>query len=112
MFKRSFFFRYLSPYAGVLSINVLLRTLSALFTVLLLLGIAPLLGILFGETGMTQGGDATSYDVKNNILTVMERWVSTSMINNGAHTTLAYVILAILLLYFFKNLFSYLGLYF
>lgn len=112
MFKRSFFFRYLSPYAGVLSINVLLRTLSALFTVLLLLGIAPLLGILFGETGMTQGGEATSYDVKNNILTVMERWVSTSMINNGAHTTLAYVILAILLLYFFKNLFSYLGLYF
>ncbi|MEG1762409.1 MAG: ABC transporter ATP-binding protein [Bacteroidales bacterium] len=112
MFKHSFFFRYLSPYTGVLLMNVLLRTLSALFTVFLLLGIAPLLSILFNTPETTPAKESVSYDVENNLLSFMEEWVSTSMQTNGAYTTLAYVIAGILILYFFKNLFSYLGLYF
>ncbi|MEG1572711.1 MAG: hypothetical protein RR328_04085, partial [Bacteroidales bacterium] len=82
MFKHSFFFRYLSPYTGVLLMNVLLRTLSALFTVFLLLGIAPLLSILFNTPETTPAKESVSYDVENNLLSFMEEWVSTSMQTN------------------------------
>lgn len=107
MFKRSFFFRYLSPYTGQLAINVLLRSLSAVFAAILVFSVAPLLSLLFG-TSQTQaaGGSAA-----NALMGRLESWVELSIAQNGKPATLAWVVAALFLAYLLKNLCAYMGLY-
>lgn len=111
MFKRSFFYRYLSPYTWLLLLNVLLRTLGALFTVLLLLGVAPLLTVLF-QASAAPTQEMGQSKVSANLIERIKLWVEISMQENGQEQTLYIVVIAVITLYFLKNLFSYLGLYF
>ncbi|MDE5606449.1 MAG: hypothetical protein K2I68_04020, partial [Bacteroidales bacterium] len=110
MFKRSFFYRYLSPYAGRLLLNTLLRVLSAVFTMILLLGVAPVLSLLFGRIDATGGGmhDALS----ETVIQAAGRWVQGLVTAHGSVAALGIVCAVLLGLYFLKNLFAYLGLYF
>ena len=109
LFKHSFFYRYVAPYTGRLLFNVLLRVLSALFTLVLTIAIAPLLALLFdtgkAESAMTGGGLAQSG------IELLENWVHLSVVTNGKYETLLYVVLALLSAYFLKNLCAYMGLY-
>ena len=109
LFKHSFFYRYVAPYTGRLLFNVLLRVLSALFTLVLTIAIAPLLALLFdtgkAESAMTGGGIAQSG------MELLENWVHLSVVTNGKYETLLYVVLALLSAYFLKNLCAYMGLY-
>ena len=109
LFKHSFFYRYVAPYTGRLLFNVLLRVLSALFTLVLTIAIAPLLALLFdtgkAESAMTGGGLAQSG------MELLENWVHLSVVTNGKYETLLYVVLALLSAYFLKNLCAYMGLY-
>ncbi|MDE6106286.1 MAG: hypothetical protein K2F84_04255, partial [Bacteroidales bacterium] len=111
MFKRSFFYRYLSPYAGRLLLNTLLRVLSAVFTMILLLGVAPVLSLLFGRINATGGGgmhDALS----ETVIQAAGRWVQGLVTAHGSVAALGIVCAVLLGLYFLKNLCAYLGLYF
>ena len=109
LFKHSFFYRYVAPYTGRLLFNVLLRVLSALFTLVLTIAIAPLLALLFdtgkAESAITGGGLAQSG------MELLENWVHLSVVTNGKYETLLYVVLALLSAYFLKNLCAYMGLY-
>lgn len=109
LFKHSFFYRYVAPYTGPLLFNVLLRVLSALFTLVLTIAIAPLLALLFdtgqAESAITGGGLAQSG------LELLENWVQLSVAANGKYETLFYVVLALILAYFLKNFCAYMGLY-
>ena len=109
LFKHSFFYRYVAPYTGRLLFNVLLRVLSALFTLVLTIAIAPLLALLChtgkAESAMTGGGLAQSG------MELLENWVHLSVVTNGKYETLLYVVLALLSAYFLKNLCAYMGLY-
>ena len=86
-----------------------LRVLSALFTLVLTIAIAPLLALLFdtgkAESAMTGGGLAQSG------MELLENWVHLSVVTNGKYETLLYVVLALLSAYFLKNLCAYMGLY-
>ena len=138
MFKHSFFYRYLSPYAGRLLLNAGLRVLSAFFTMVLLLGMTPVLSLLFGRMGAgadttgrvptTAGGvadaaasgsgamDAVSSVIPQNALseTLIQsacRQVQDLVVAHGHSTALAVVCAVLILLYFLKNLCAYMGLY-
>lgn len=136
MFKHSFFYRYLSPYAGRLLLNAGLRVLSAFFTMVLLLGMTPVLSLLFGRMGAAASGsvgaasagvadaaasgsgamDAVSSVIPQNALseTLIQsacRHVQDLVVAHGHSTALAVVCAVLILLYFLKNLCAYMGLY-
>ena len=109
LFKHSFFYRYVAPYTGRLLFNVLLRVLSALFTLVLTIAIAPLLSLLF-DTGSTQSA-ITGSGLAQSGLEILENWIQLSVTENGKYETLFYVVSALFLAYFLKNLCAYMGLY-
>lgn len=116
MFKRSFFYRYLSPYAGRLLLNAFLRVLSAAFTMILLLGVAPVLSLLFGrmdETGAggIAGGAGMHDALSETVIQAAGRWVQGLVTVHGSVVALGIVCAVLFGLYFLKNLFAYLGLY-
>ncbi len=112
MFKRSFFYRYLSPYAGRLLLNAFLRVLSAVFTMILLLGVAPVLSLLFGRMDATDGGGGMHDALSETVIQMAGRWVQGLVAAHGSVAALGIVCAVLFGLYFLKNLFAYLGLYF
>ena len=111
MFKRSFFYRYLSPYAGRLLLNALLRVLSAGFTMILLLGVAPVLSLLFGRIDVMGAGGGMHDALSETVMQWAGRWVQGLVAAYGNVSALGIVCLVLLGMYFLKNLFAYLGLY-
>lgn len=111
LFRRSFFFHYLSPYTGQLAINVLLRTLSAIFATVLVFSVAPLLSLLFGTAGGLETVTGSANSAVNALMDVLEGWVTFSIAHNGKTVTLVWVVGALFLAYFLKDLCAYLGLY-
>lgn len=111
MFKKSFFFRYLSPYTGRIIVNTFLRVIAAVFTMLLLLCVAPILSLLFGQIGgisMVTTRDAIS----ESVIQSTKEWVQLAVNVYGSNEALAIVCGVLLFCFFLKNLFGYLGLYY
>lgn len=111
MFKHSFFYRYLSPHKGQLSFNILLGTLASFFNMLLLFGIMPFLSLLFGQTELVDKPEHFSFSSAS-MLEYLKYFISQSILTNGKQNTLIIVVLSIGGIYFFKNLFTYLCVYF
>ena len=111
LFRRSFFFHYLSPYTGRLALNVLLRTLSAVFTTVLVFSVAPLLSLLFGTAGGLETMTGSNNSAVNALMDVLESWVTFSIAHNGKTVTLVWVVASLFGAYFLKDLCAYLGLY-
>ena len=111
MFKRSFFYRYLSPYMGRLLLNAFLRVLSAVFTMVLLLGVAPVLSLLFGRIDVMGAGGGMHDALSETVMQWAGRWVQGLVAAYGNVSALGIVCAALLGMYFLKNLFAYLGLY-
>lgn len=111
MFKHSFFYRYLSPYAGRLLLNAFLRVLSAVFTMVLLLGVAPVLSLLFGRMDGVETAVAPRDALSESVIQAAKNWVLGLVAAHGAAWALGIVCAVLLGLYFLKNLFAYLGLY-
>lgn len=113
MFRHSFFYRYLSPYTGRLLFNAFLRLLSALFTMVLLMGLSPVLSLLFGRLdGMAAIGAVTPRDaLSESVIQGAKAWVQGLVDHWGAVPALGIVCAMLLGLYFLKNLSAYMGLY-
>lgn len=101
---------YLKPYRFQLTLSLLSNLLMALFTVVSIPAIIPFLQILFKEvprvstepttTGLTGWVDTAKYQLSQLIAT------------NGEEKALIYVCIGIVVLFFLKNLFRYLALFF
>lgn len=112
MFKNSFFYRYLSPFAGTLSLNIVLRMLSVLFNMVLLFGVMPFLSILFGQLDTTvQKKPEFQLFSSESVLDYLKYELSVFRIENGQEKTLILIVAAIALLYVLKNALAYLALY-
>ncbi|MDR2907969.1 MAG: hypothetical protein LBU91_08290, partial [Bacteroidales bacterium] len=111
MFKNSFFYRYLSPFAGTLALNVLFRMLSVLFNMALLLGVIPFLSILFGQVDGAAQEPVSANSFSESILNVLKYELSQFMAAHGKEQTLTLVVVTIAVFYILKNLFGYLALY-
>ncbi|MCM1169057.1 MAG: ABC transporter ATP-binding protein/permease [Bacteroides sp.] len=108
--KNSLLFKYMKPYVGRLLFNVFLRTLSALFTIALIVSVAPLLYILF-DTGNAGAGAQATEGLANAGIEVLENWVNHSIARFGKPVTLLILAGCLTGAYFLKNLCAYMGLY-
>lgn len=108
--KNGLLLKYLKPYTGRLLFNVFLRTLSAFFTIVLIVAVAPLLYILF-DTGNAGTGLQATGGIANAGIEVLENWVNLSIARFGKAATLMIIAGCLTGAYFLKNLCAYMGLY-
>lgn len=108
--KNSLLLKYIKPHTGRLLFNVFLRTLSAFFTIVLIVSVAPLLYILF-DTGHAGTGMQPAGGIANAGIEVLENWVNLSVVRFGKATTLLILSACLTGAYFLKNLCAYMGLY-
>ena len=96
---------------GRLLLNAFLRVLSAVFTMVLLLGVAPVLSLLFGRIDVMGAGGGMHDALSETVMQWAGRWVQGLVAAYGNVSALGIVCAALLGMYFLKNLFAYLGLY-
>ncbi|MEX6625841.1 ABC transporter ATP-binding protein [Tenacibaculum salmonis] len=110
-FKR--FFNYARPYKSLGVLSIILNILYALFTTLSYVILMPTLNILFGETPKTYIkpaflGFSNSLN-KDYLSNLLNYYVTYTNETYGQEKTLLYVVSAVIIVFLFKNLFSYLG---
>ena len=103
-------YRYLSPYTGRLLFNIFLRVLSAAFTIVLIVSVAPLLYILFGTGAGSEAGPVAG-GIANTGIAMLEDLVQLSILKYGKSTTLLLIAATLAAAYFLKNLCAYMGLF-
>jgi subfamily B ATP-binding cassette protein MsbA len=102
---------YLLPYWGYALLNVLFNLLSAVFAIFSLTMVIPFLQILFKKdiTLVAQPHFAFNKDALMNYLEYM---VNSMVLSEGRFRTLFLLCLFVIIMFFLKNLFAYLALYF
>ena len=104
--------RYAIPYWGYASLNVLFNILSVLFSLASFALFIPILQMLFKTTQIPDSAPPLRLNsmesIKDNFYFEIGRLITV----HGEAKVLVYIAVAIVLLYFFKNLFRYLGMFF
>ncbi len=105
-------FRYVKPYWGLALFNILFNILSVLFSLFSFALFIPVLQMLFKTTETPAVappfafGDFSTW--KENFYYYIGQWIS----NFGEVRVLLYICILIIVLYFFRNLFRYLAMYY
>jgi ATP-binding cassette, subfamily B, bacterial MsbA len=102
---------YVIPYKGYALLNILFNILGALFSLVSIASLVPVLNILFKQEEPVSHMVAWSLDTKvifNNINYLISQEIS----RKGELNTLALICVGIVILFFMKNLFRYLALFF
>jgi ABC-type multidrug transport system fused ATPase/permease subunit len=102
---------YLRNYRLHLGLNIISNILTALFTALSIPMLIPFLEILFDRRKPVTAAPPWSWNVENIIQTVNYQ-LSQIILNQGKETALVFVCGAILVVFFLKNLFRYLSMFF
>ena len=110
-FKR--IFRYAKPFKKYIFLNIFFNALYALFSALSFLSLMPMLEVLFGENNKTYSKPEFNdiYSLGNNL----EGWLNyqvSSYAGQDPQKALIFVISAIIILFFLKNFFNYLAMFF
>ena len=110
-FKR--IFRYAKPFKKYIFLNIFFNALYALFSALSFLSLMPMLEVLFGENNKTYSKPEFNdiYSLGNNL----EGWLNYQVSNYAGQDpqkALIFVISAIIILFFLKNFFNYLAMFF
>ncbi len=101
--------RYIKNYKPLVAANVVCNLLMALFTVVSIPAIIPFLQILFERTPRLMAEQPTlSWNVEE-VVTYFQYYFSQLIANRGQDYALAFICMAIVLLFFLKNLFRYLS---
>jgi len=103
--------KYVKPYLGYAGLNIFFNILTILFSLVSITMIIPFLGLLFGTQEKVYNPQTlgfSSISVKENFYALI-----TSIIDNkGQAQALVFICILILILFFFRNLFRYLALFF
>ena len=110
-FKR--IFKYAKPFKKYIFLNIFFNALYALFSALSFLSLMPMLEVLFGENNKTYSKPEFNdiYSLGNNL----EGWLNYQVGNYAGQDpqkALIFVISAIIILFFLKNFFNYLAMFF
>ncbi len=110
-FKR--IFKYAKPFKKYIFLNIFFNALYALFSALSFLSLMPMLEVLFGENNKTYYKPEFNdiYSLGNNL----EGWLNYQVSNYAGQDpqkALIFVISAIIILFFLKNFFNYLAMFF
>ncbi|MEM9823094.1 MAG: ABC transporter ATP-binding protein [Bacteroidota bacterium] len=103
--------RYAKSYRLYILANILSNILMALFTVVSVPAMIPFLQILFDRTPIVNERPVFSYQIESLVATARYHF-SQLVQTQGRETALVYVCGFIILLFFLKNLFRYLSLFF
>ncbi len=106
-------FKYSKPFKKYIFLNIFFNILYALFSALSFLSLMPMLEVLFGENKKTYTKPEFDgiYGFGNNL----EGWLNYQVSNfsgEDPQKALIFVIAAIIILFFLKNFFNYLAMYF
>lgn len=105
-------FRYVKPYWGYALLNILFNILSVLFSLFSFALFIPVLQMLFQTTEIPSSAPSFSFGDfhtwKGNFYYYIGQWIS----NFGEVKVLLYICILIIVLYFFRNLFRYLAMYY
>ncbi|WBX70086.1 ABC transporter ATP-binding protein [Tenacibaculum retecalamus] len=107
------FFKYAKPYKSLGALSIFFNILYALFTTLSYIILMPTLNILFGETPKVYlkpafKGFSNSLN-KDYLSDLLNYYVTYTNDNFGQQKTLLYVVIAVVIVFLFKNIFGYLG---
>ena len=110
-FKR--IFKYAKPFKKYIFLNIFFNALYALFSALSFLSLMPMLEVLFGENNKTYSKPEFNdiYSLGNNL----EGWLNYQVSNYAGQDpqkAVIFVISAIIILFFLKNFFNYLAMFF
>lgn len=110
--------RYVIPYWGFASLNILFNILSVLFSLVSFAFFIPVLDILFNKTDIiyeapppVSFGDIVSLK-KELLQDNFYYFISNIIIEHGKLNALIYISIAIVILFFLKNVFRYFGMFF
>ncbi len=109
-FKR--FLQYALPYKGQGFLGVFFNVLYALFTTLSYVILMPMLDVLFGETEKVYTKPlypGFSNLSKSYLQELLNYGVTITNQQHGAERTLVYLIITVIVVFFLKNIFGYLG---
>ncbi len=103
--------KYIASYKRNVILNVICNILMTIFNIVTVPLLIPFLQILFGSHPKVLTKPQFSYDVDSMVQTGYY-YISQTIEQNGQKTALAYICIGFILLFFLKNLFSYLSLFF
>ncbi|MDX1667692.1 MAG: ABC transporter ATP-binding protein, partial [Saprospiraceae bacterium] len=103
--------KYIENYKLLVGLNIGSNILTAIFTAISIPLLIPFLEILFERTQLVTERPELSLDIES-ITAFFYYHLSTLIIENGRETALLYVVGILLTIFFFKNLFRYLSLFF
>jgi len=102
--------RYVKSYKGYAFLNIFFNMLSVIFSLFSLTMVIPFLNVLFGQQQVYEKV-AWTFSVKA-ALTNFNYFLSQYIIEHGKIPALTYICVLIVILFFLKNLFRYLAMYF
>lgn len=103
--------RYAKPYWGYAVINIICNILNILFSLVSFAALIPILQILFKMSEPVTSAPPLTFD-QDAIMQNLNFYVSQLIQTNGEHRVLGYICLILIALYFLKNLFRYLAMFF
>lgn len=103
--------KYVVPYWGYAALNVLFNLLSVIFSLFSLTMIIPFLTILFDNTKIVHSAPLLAFN-KDSIIENFNFFISRIIVDKGEINALLYISILVIILFFFKNIFRYLAMYF
>jgi len=103
--------RYVKPYWKYASLNISFNLLSTFFNLFSLAMIKPFLDLLFGQEKLIHIKPDFSFSAKG-IEEIFKYQLSQIIELHGKEKALVFLCLGVVVLFFFKNIFRYLGMYF
>jgi len=106
-------FKFATPYSKYIFLNIFFNILYAIFSALSFLSLMPMLEVLFGDSNRTY--NKPEFDGLSNFGNNLEEWLNfqvSTFAGDDPKKALMFVILTIIVLFFLKNFFNYIAMFF
>ena len=106
-------FKFAIPYKKYIFLNIFFNILYAIFSALSFLSLMPMLEVLFGDSNRSY--NKPEFDGLSNFGNNLEEWLNfqvSTFAGDDPKKALIFVILTIIVLFFFKNFFNYIAMFF
>lgn len=103
--------KYVIPYWGFALLNVLFNILSVVFSLVSLTMVVPFLGLLFGTSKLVIVKPVFAMNVSS-LTTSFNYYISKIIIDYGKIDALIFICILVIILFFLKNLFRYLAMFY
>ncbi|QHI38892.1 Lipid A export ATP-binding/permease protein MsbA [Kordia antarctica] len=104
--------RFAIPYKKYAYLNIFFNVLYALFSTLGMVALIPMLTVLFDEGEKLTEKPIFDGNIKDYLENYLNYFITTTSESEGEINTLMYMIILIVVLFFFRNIFGYLAMYF